>query len=88
VTDDGPGIPPEEAERVFERFTRLDPARPAADGGAGLGLSIAREIIARHGGTIAVDTEHDAGARFVVVLPGAGSSPPTRSAGERGLQLE
>jgi signal transduction histidine kinase len=79
VTDDGPGIPPGEAERVFERFTRLDPARQT-DGGAGLGLAIAREIVTRHGGTITVDPERDAGARLVVTLP--------TSARQSGLQLQ
>jgi signal transduction histidine kinase len=78
VTDDGPGIPPSEAERVFERFTQLDPAR--TDGGVGLGLAIAREIVTRHGGTIVVDQEYDAGARLVVTLP--------TSAGQGRLQLQ
>jgi signal transduction histidine kinase len=78
VTDDGPGIPPSEAERVFERFTRLDPAR--TDAGVGLGLAIAREIVTRHGGTIEVDRAYDAGARLVVTLP--------TSAGQSRLQLQ
>ena len=54
VADEGPGIPPEEAERVFERFHRVDAARAARDGGTGLGLAIARWIVDAHGGTIAV----------------------------------
>jgi signal transduction histidine kinase len=78
VTDDGPGIPPSEAERVFERFTQLDPAR--TDGGVGLGLAIAREIVTQHGGTIVVDQEYDAGARLVVTLP--------TSAGQGRFQLQ
>ncbi len=69
VSDDGPGIPPEDRERVFERFTRLDEARAAHDGGAGLGLAIARDIVERHGGTLAVDPDHHPGARLVVTLP-------------------
>ena len=52
VSDDGPGIPPEDRERVFERFTRLDDARGRGSGGAGLGLAIVRELIARAGGTV------------------------------------
>jgi signal transduction histidine kinase len=52
VTDDGPGIPAADRDRVFERFTRLDDGRARNDGGAGLGLAIARELVRRHGGTV------------------------------------
>jgi signal transduction histidine kinase len=69
VVDDGPGIPAEECDVVFQRFTRLDGARHAAHGGAGLGLAIAREIAERHGGTLALDPVHHPGARFVLTLP-------------------
>jgi signal transduction histidine kinase len=69
VSDDGPGIPPEDQERIFDRFTRLDDARTAGTGGAGLGLAIARDIVERHGGTLVVDPDHHPGARFVVTLP-------------------
>ncbi|MFJ6793499.1 sensor histidine kinase [Streptomyces sp. NPDC091268] len=71
VTDDGPGIAPQDRERVFERFTRLDDARSRDHGGAGLGLAIARDLTAHHGGTL---TAEDAprGARMVVRLPPAG----------------
>jgi signal transduction histidine kinase len=69
VTDDGPGIPPDERERVFERFTRLDASRTSSTGGTGLGLAIARDILERHGGTVVVDSDHRAGARFVAALP-------------------
>jgi signal transduction histidine kinase len=72
VGDDGPGIPPVERQRVFERFVRLDKDRNRRGGGAGLGLSIVRDIVAAHGGTAeAVDAER--GARFVVRLPAAPS---------------
>ncbi|MEV5595154.1 HAMP domain-containing sensor histidine kinase [Streptomyces sp. NPDC052496] len=54
VEDDGPGVPPEERERIFERFVRLDDARSRDDGGAGLGLAIARDVAQRHGGTLTV----------------------------------
>jgi signal transduction histidine kinase len=54
VSDDGPGIPPQDRERVFERFTRLDGARERSSGGAGLGLAIVRELITRSGGTVAL----------------------------------
>jgi len=69
VTDDGPGIPARERDRIFERFARLDESRAASTGGAGLGLAIAREIVTAHGGTVVVDPDHAPGARFVVRLP-------------------
>lgn len=71
ITDDGPGIPVVERERVFERFARLDESRTGGDGGAGLGLAIAREIVTRHGGTIAIDDAELGGARVTVTLPSA-----------------
>ncbi|OXM54623.1 sensor histidine kinase [Amycolatopsis alba] len=70
VTDDGPGIPAEDRERVFDRFVRLDDGRARDDGGAGLGLAIVAEIAHAHGGTVEV-ADHDGGARFVVRLPAA-----------------
>lgn len=69
VSDDGPGIPADRRDEVFERFTRLDGARTSAAGGAGLGLAIARDIVTAHRGTIAVDPHHDGGARLVITLP-------------------
>jgi signal transduction histidine kinase len=69
VADDGPGIPDEDRERIFERFTRLDGARSAATGGAGLGLAIAREMVEAHGGTISVMDGPRTGACFVVSFP-------------------
>jgi two-component system, OmpR family, sensor kinase len=69
VVDHGPGLTPEQAERVFERFYRADPARSPADGGAGLGLSIVAALVAVHGGTVGVDSVPGRGARFRVVLP-------------------
>lgn len=71
IADDGPGIPIDDRERVFERFTRLDDARSRDHGGTGLGLAIARDIVDHAGGTIRYDTAHTTGARFVVTLPGA-----------------
>jgi signal transduction histidine kinase len=54
VSDDGPGIPLADRERVFERFTRLDDSRGRSSGGAGLGLAIVRELVTRAGGTVAL----------------------------------
>ena len=54
MTDSGSGIPPEHVPHVFERFYKVDAARANGSGGSGLGLSIARAIVERHGGTIAV----------------------------------
>jgi signal transduction histidine kinase len=72
VADDGPGIPQAEAERVFERFFRLDPARSPGDG-AGLGLAIARDVAERHGGTLTL-ARTGPGGRFVLTVPAL--SPP------------
>jgi signal transduction histidine kinase len=70
VADQGPGIPEGEAERVFERFYRADPARASNQGGAGLGLAIARWIVDLHGGRIRPERNQPHGCRMVVVLPG------------------
>ncbi|MFC9294797.1 ATP-binding protein [Streptomyces sp. NPDC057011] len=77
VADDGPGIPAGDRERVFERFTRLDDARSRDHGGAGLGLAIARDLTAHHGGTLTAE-DSPRGARLVVRLPAA--RRPARSA--------
>ena len=72
VTDDGPGIPAADRERVFDRFTRLDDARARDAGGSGLGLAIVRELVRRHGGTVALrGTAPPPGLRVDVRLPGA-----------------
>ncbi|GAA1021221.1 two-component sensor histidine kinase [Acrocarpospora pleiomorpha] len=68
VTDDGPGIPAADRERVFDRFTRLDTARSRDDGGAGLGLAIVRTTLHAHGGTIHL-TDASPGLTAVVRLP-------------------
>lgn len=69
VEDDGPGIPAEERERIFEPFYRLDRSRDRATGGFGLGLSIVRKAVLLHGGTVHVEGSGLGGARFVVSLP-------------------
>ncbi|MFJ2033797.1 sensor histidine kinase [Streptosporangium sp. NPDC087985] len=68
VTDDGPGIPEPDRERVFDRFTRLDSARSRDDGGAGLGLAIVRETVHAHGGAVHLE-DASPGLRAVVRLP-------------------
>lgn len=67
VIDTGPGMPPEQAQRVFERFYRADPAR--SRGGTGLGLSIVAGLVQAHGGTVEVETAPGQGATFRVTLP-------------------
>ncbi|WP_026401906.1 sensor histidine kinase [Actinomadura rifamycini] len=69
VADDGPGVPAADRERVFERFVRLDDARSRDEGGAGLGLAIARDLVAAHGGTLTVRDAPEGGALFEVRLP-------------------
>ena len=68
VADDGPGIPIEDRDRIFERFVRLDEARTTDAGGSGLGLAIVREIVAAHDGTVAL-IDSEVGARLRIVLP-------------------
>ncbi|MFE9439128.1 sensor histidine kinase [Streptomyces sp. NPDC006602] len=69
VADDGDGVPEGDRERIFERFVRLDDARSRDDGGAGLGLAIARDVAVRHGGTLTVRTAPEGGALFELRLP-------------------
>jgi two-component system, OmpR family, sensor kinase len=74
VADHGPGLDPDQAERVFERFYRADPAR-SHEGGSGLGLAIVAALAAVHGGSAEVDTEPGRGATFRVLLPLAPEVP-------------
>ena len=69
VVDHGPGMSPDQAQRVFERFYRADQARARQTGGTGLGLAIVSALVSAHGGTVAVDTEPGRGATFRVSLP-------------------
>jgi signal transduction histidine kinase len=69
ITDTGPGIPQEELVRIFDRFHRLDPSRARATGGAGLGLTIAKQLVEAHGGTISVSSIAGEGSTFSFTLP-------------------
>ena len=70
VDDDGPGVPPRERERVFDRFHRSEASRSRGSGGSGLGLAIARSIIEQHGGRIWVESSPLGGARVAFEIPG------------------
>src|SRR4029077_18457733 len=69
VRDDGPGIPPEALERIFERFYRVDKARSREQGGTGLGLSIVKHIVQSHGGRVWAKSKVGQGASFYFTLP-------------------
>lgn len=69
VRDTGIGIPPEDIDRVFERFYRVDKARSRAQGGTGLGLSIVKHIVEIHGGTVGVNSKPGKGSEFFFTLP-------------------
>ncbi len=69
VADDGPGMPPEVAAKVFERFFRADLSRSRAAGGTGLGLAIVQAVAEAHGGRATVDSAPGRGSRFIIELP-------------------
>ncbi|WNC72145.1 ATP-binding protein [Thalassotalea psychrophila] len=69
VEDDGPGIPAEQIEKVFEPFVRLDQARNRSTGGTGLGLSITRSVIRSHGGDVTLKNHHKSGLVVTLALP-------------------
>jgi len=69
VEDDGPGVPENECEAIFNPFYRLDDSRERGGGGSGLGLAIVRRIAERHGGTVQCDSSELGGARFCVRWP-------------------
>jgi two-component system OmpR family sensor kinase len=75
VEDDGPGIPADQRERVFDRFHRTDSARNRSRGGAGLGLAIVRAIVDAHGGRAAAGESPEGGARVQIELPGFTPGP-------------
>ncbi len=69
VADEGPGIPPRDQERIFERFYRVDRGRSRETGGTGLGLAIVRHVATNHGGEVDVDSREGEGATFTLRLP-------------------
>ena len=71
VDDDGPGIPPEHRDRVFDRFYRVEPDRARSTGGAGLGLALAAEAVRRRGGSVRAGESPEGGARIEVRWPSA-----------------
>ncbi len=77
VSDDGPGIPPTDASRIFTPFVRLDDRVTAGVTGTGLGLSIARELAERMGGTLRLETEGNVGACFILEVPVSASPGPS-----------
>ena len=79
VIDHGPGLTPEQANRVFERFYRADQARGRRTGGSGLGLAIVNALVAAHDGTVSVDTGPGRGATFRITLPLAPEALATES---------
>jgi signal transduction histidine kinase len=75
IDDDGDGVPDEDRERIFERFTRTDTSRSRDTGGVGLGLAVVRATARRHGGDVSCETAPGGGARFIVTLPGDAAEP-------------
>ena len=69
VDDEGPGVPVEAREAIFEPFARLPGSRTRADAGSGLGLAIARRLAELHGGTLVATDAPGGGARFILSLP-------------------
>ena len=69
ISDDGPGIPSDQRDRVFDRFVRLDASRERASGSSGLGLAIAKEIAIEHGGQISITDGPAGGAKVTITLP-------------------
>ena len=69
VTDNGQGIAPGDKEKIFERFYRSQPAENRGEEGTGIGLSLVKEIVQQHGGTIAVESAPGTGSRFTIAVP-------------------
>jgi two-component system phosphate regulon sensor histidine kinase PhoR len=68
VSDEGPGVPDADLERIFERFYRVDRSRTRDPGGTGLGLAIVRHLVELQGGTVHAENRPEGGARFTITL--------------------
>ena len=79
-----PGFPPDERERIFDRFHRTDLSRTRREGGSGLGLAIARAIVEAHRGRIWAEASPEGGARIAFELPGFERRLPRTSRSRRG----
>jgi two-component system, OmpR family, phosphate regulon sensor histidine kinase PhoR len=88
VADDGPGIPSEALERVFERFYRVDKARSREQGGTGLGLSIVKHIVHGHGGRVWAKSQLGQGTTFFFTLPIRDEEVQTAASPETGSSIE
>jgi two-component system OmpR family sensor kinase len=86
VVDHGPGIRPDHAHRIFERFHRADPERSGDQGGSGLGLSIAAAVVAAHGGRIDLAATPGGGATFRIELPASSAAVPQPHAATPGAE--
>jgi two-component system, OmpR family, sensor kinase len=86
VRDHGPGFPADEADRIFERFARLDEGRARADGGTGLGLAIVRAIVDAHHGDVSAANAPDGGAVFVLRLPIESAELSAAPSGSLGIE--
>jgi signal transduction histidine kinase len=79
IDDDGPGVPEDQIERLFQPFVRLDESRSVEGGGIGLGLAIARSIVRNHGGDITLANRETGGLRATISLPKGQSGTPPKS---------
>ena len=69
ISDNGIGIPEEDADRIFDRFYRVDKARSRESGGTGLGLSIVKDMVELHEGKILLDSKEGQGSTFIIIIP-------------------
>ena len=80
VDDEGPGVPPEARERIWQPYSRLASAAASGIAGTGIGLAVVRELVSLHGGSASVEDAPTGGSRFVILVPGAGPAQSVSSA--------